>query len=570
MLSIKSIGRVSKRYRHLRRYQQILGIILKYGFENIVHAMNIDRYIESGLQLIPFVKSHEKVEKLSKNQRIRMTLEELGPTFIKMGQVLSSRPDLIPVDLLNELAKLQDHVPPFEFEHVKTIIASEFGKPHDKVFNSIEETPIASASIGQVHKAKINNQANHNDEIAVKIQRPGIRKTIETDLEIMLHLASIMGNNIEEVAAFNPVKIVEEFAKTIEKELDYSIEASNMEQMADQFKNDKTIHIPKVYFAESSERVLAMEYINGIKADDMDAIESAGLDKKLLTRRGADFIMKQVFEYGLFHADPHPGNIFFMEKNCICPVDFGMTGFVDQTTGEVFIDLIHSITTDNFKLTARLLCELGEYETQPDLIRLEKDVSLFVSTHLSKALKDIKTAKMLTLFLELSAIHKLRIPPDFFLMIKAFISIEGLAKKLDPDFDMLSHAIPYVTAAKYRKFKPSRIAKEFIGLARESYKLLQIFPTDVLEIMRLTKSGKLSFNMKIEGLDRMLNTQDQTSNRISFSIIIAALILGSAILINSEAPPMLFGVSVIGIAGFTAAAVMGIWLLVAIIRRGRL
>jgi len=566
MLSIKKIGRISKRYRHLRRYQQIIGIILKYGFENIIDAMNIDRYIESGLGLIPFVNRHEKVEKLSKSQRIRMAFEELGPTFIKMGQVLSSRPDLIPVTLLNEFEKLQDHVPAFEFEQVKAIIASEFGRPHDEIFNSINATPVASASIGQVHTAQIN----HNDQIAVKIQRPGIRKTIETDLEIMLHLASIVENNIEEMAAFKPVKIVEEFAKTIEKELDYSIEASNMEQMADQFKNDKTIYIPKVYFAESSERVLAMEYIKGIKADDVDAIELAGLNKKLLTRRGADFIMKQVFEYGFFHADPHPGNIFFMEGNTICPVDFGMTGFVDQTTREVFVDLIHSIATDNFKLTARLLCELGEYETQPDLVRLEKDVALFVSLHLSKALKEIKTAKMLTLFLELSALHNLRIPPDFFLMIKAFISVEGIAKRLDPDFDMLSHAIPYIRAAKRKKISPSRIAKEFMGIARESYKLLQIFPSDILEIMRMTKSGNLSFKMKIEGLDKLLNTQDQTSNRISFSIIIAALILGSAVLINSDAPPIAFGVSLIGIAGFLAAAVMGIWLLVAIIKKGRL
>ena len=566
MLSIKNIGRVSKRYRHLMRYQQIIGIILKYGFENIIDAMNIDRYIESGLQLIPFVHKHEKVEKFSKNQRIRMALEELGPTFIKMGQVLSSRPDLIPVDLLNELAKLQDHVPAFEFEHVKTIIASEFGKSHDRIFDSIEETPFASASIGQVHRARING----NDLIAVKIQRPGIRKTIETDLEIILHLSSIMEKNIEEVALFKPVKIVEEFAKTLENELDYSIEASNMERMAEQFKNDKTIHIPKVYFTESSERVLAMEYIKGIKADDVTAIESAGLDRKLITRRGADFIMKQVFEYGFFHADPHPGNIFVMGKNRICPVDFGMTGFVDQTTREAFVDLIHSIATNNFKLTARLLCELAGYEIQPDLTHLEKDVSLFVSMHLSKALKDIKTAKMVNQFLELCATHKLRIPPDFFLMMKAFISIEGVAKKLDPDFDMISHAIPYVTAAKLRKFKASRIAKDFMGIARESYKLLQIFPTDVLEIMRLTKSGNLSLNMKIDGLDKMLNTQDQTSNRISFSIIIAALIIGSAMVINSDVPPILFGVSVLGIAGFIAAAVMGIWLLVAIIRKGRL
>ena len=566
MLSIKTIGRVSKRYRHLRRYQQIIGVILKYGFENILHAMNIDRYIESGLQLIPFVTRHEKVEKLSNNQRIRMALEELGPTFIKMGQVLSSRPDLIPVDLLNELSKLQDHVPPFEFEHVKTIIESEFGLPCDQVFTFIEETPFASASIGQVHRARIND----NDPVAVKIQRPGIRKTIEIDLDIIHHLASIMENNIEEAALFNPVRIVEEFARTLEKELDYSIEASSMERMAQQFKDDRTIHIPGVFTAESGERVLTMEYIKGIKADDISAIDAAGLDRNLITRRGADFIMKQVFEHGFFHADPHPGNLFILEKNRICPVDFGMTGFVDKTTREIFVDLIHSIAVNNDKLTARLLCELTEYENQPDFARLEKDVSLFVSLHLSKALKDIKTAKMLNRFLELCAAHKLRIPPDFFLMMKAFISIEGIARRLDPEFDMISHAIPYVTAAKYKKFKPSRIAEEVMGVARESYRLLQNLPGDAVEIMRLTKSGKLSFSIKIDNLDKLLNNQDQTSNRISFSIIIAALILGSAIVINSNVPPILFGVSVIGIAGFLAATVLGIWLLIAIIQKGRL
>jgi ubiquinone biosynthesis protein len=566
MLSIKNIGRVSKRYRHLRRYQQIIGTILKYGFKNIFDAMNIDRYIESGLQLIPFVTVHEKVERLSKNQRIRMALEELGPTFIKMGQVLASRPDLIPVDLLTELAKLQDHVPSFEFEQVKAIIASEFARPYDDIFDSMEEKPFASASIGQVHRAKINSR----DLVAVKIQRPGIRKTIEVDLEIILHLASIMENTIEEIAVFKPVKIVEEFAKTLEKELNYAIEAGSMEQMARQFKSDKTIHIPRVYIDASTERVLTMEYIQGIKADDIEAIDAAGLDRRLITCRGADFIMQQVFEHGFFHADPHPGNIFVMEKNRICPVDFGMTGFVNQATREIFVDLIHSISVSNFKLTARLLCELSEYENQPDMACLEKDISQFVSLHLYKALKNIKTAGMVTRFLELCAVHHLRIPPDFFLMMKAFISIEGVAKRLDPDFDMISHAVPYVTAAKLRKFKPSRIAEDVMGIARESYKLIQNLPTDAGEIIRLAKSGRLSFNIKIQGLDRLLNTQDQTSNRISFSIIIAALIIGSAMVINSHVPPILFGVSVIGIGGFIAAVVMGIWLLVAIIQKGRL
>lgn len=379
-----------------------------------------------------------------------------------------------------------------------------------------------------------------------------------------------MERNIEEVAFYRPVKIVEEFAKTLEKELDYTIEAANMERMASQFQHDKTIHIPKVYRAESSERVLTMEFINGIKASDIDAIDRAGLDRKRITRRGADFIMKQVFEHGFFHADPHPGNIFILDNNRICPVDFGMTGFLDRGTRELFVDIIHAVATNNARLAARLLCDLCDYERQPDMVRLEKDVGLFVSVHLTRALKEIKTSRMVNQLIGLCAAHGLRIPPDLFLMMKAFVSIESVARKLDPDFNMMGHAVPYVTTAKYLKFSPSKIAGDLMDIARESYKLIQQLPSDTLDILRLIRQGKMRIAIDIQGLDKLIAHQDQTSNRISFSIIIAALILGSAIVINSDVPPMLFGVSVIGIAGFLAAGIMGVWLLIAIIKKGRL
>jgi ubiquinone biosynthesis protein len=566
MLSIKKIGTLGKRYRHLIRYQQIIGIILRYGFDNILDALDFDRYIESGLKLIPFYKPHERVEKLSRNQRIRMALEELGPTFVKMGQVLSSRPDLIPMDLITELSKLQDEIPAFGFDQVQETIAAEFGKPLPELFHFIDEQPFACASIGQVHRASVTGE----DRLAVKVQRPGIRKIIEADLEIIHHLAGIMERNIEEVAFYRPVKIVEEFAKTLEKELDYTIEAANMERMARQFQHDRTIHIPKVYTAESSERVLTMEFINGIKASDINAIDRAGLDRKLITRRGADFVMKQVFEHGFFHADPHPGNIFILDNNRICPVDFGMTGFLDRGTRELFVDIIHAVATNNARLAARLLCDLCDYETHPDMTRLEKDVGLFVSVHLTRALKDIKTSRMVNQLVGLCSAHGLRIPPDLFLMMKAFISVESVARKLDPDFNILGHAVPYVTTAKYQKFSPSKIAEDLMDIARGSYKLIQQLPADTLEILRLIRQGKTRISIDIQGLDKLIAHQDQTSNRISFSIIIAALILGSAIVINSDVPPMLFGVSVIGIAGFLAAGIMGIWLLIAIIQKGRL
>ncbi len=559
MLSFTTISNVTKRYRHLVRYQQIIGIIFKYGFENILDAMGIDHYLDK----ISFSKPHEK---LSRNQRIRMVLEELGPTFIKMGQVLSSRPDLIPLDLTRELTRLQDKVPSFPFEQVRQIILAEFGKPISEVFHSFEDAPFASASIGQVHRAELSP----NEQVAVKIQRPGIRKTVEVDLEIIHYLAQVMEKNLEDIAIFRPVKIVEEFAASLEKELDYTIEAASMEQMADQFAGDSSIHIPEVYRSHSTQRVLSMEYIKGIKADDIDAIDRAGLDRKKITRRGADFIMRQVFEFGFFHADPHPGNIFILEDMRICVIDFGMTGFVSLGTRELFIDLLQALASKNNQNSTRIVCRLTEAHAQVNMAALEKDISQFSAIYLSKKLKEINPSRMVHQFLELCARHGLRIPPDLFLMIKAFISIEGVARSLDPEFDMLGHARPYVRAATLRKYSVSRVSREFTSIARDTFSLLQTLPLDTSQIITQIKQGKIKTTIKIEGIERLMMTQDQTSNRISFAIIIAALILGSAIVLNSRIPPMIFGVSIIGIAGFIAAAVLGFWLLVAIIRRGRL
>ena len=559
MLSFKTISKITKRYRHLVRYQQIIGIVFKYGFENIIDAMKIDHYID----IIPFSKPHQK---LSRNQRIRMVLEELGPTFIKMGQVLSSRPDLIPLDLTRELAKLQDKVPSFSFEQVGQIILAEFGSPMSDVFHSFEESPFASASIGQVHRARLSP----NEPVAVKIQRPGIRKTVEVDLEIIHYLAQVMEKNIEDVEIFRPVKIVEEFARTLEKELDYMVEAANMEQMADQFAKERAIHIPEVYWSHSTQRVLCMEFIRGIKADDVEAIDRAGLDRKKITRAGADFVLRQVFEFGFFHADPHPGNIFILEDQRICMIDFGMTGFVDSSTRELFIDLLQGLASNNTRDTARLLYRLTDPDDSVNMADLEKDIAQFCALYLSRKLEELNPSRMIHQFFELCTRHGLRIPPDLFLMIKAFLSIEGVARTLNPQFDMFAHARPYIRAAMLRKYSLPRLSREFAGIAKDTLALLQTLPGDTGSIITQIKQGKIKATISIEGLERIMMNQDQTSNRISFAIIIAALILGSAIVLNSRIPPLILGVSVIGIAGFIAAAVLGIWLLVAIIRRGRL
>ena len=565
MLSIRKIGVISRTYRHLSRYRQILAILFKYGFGDLVELLRIEQYVEVGLQLISR-KRRDRIERFSRAERVRMALEELGPTYIKLGQVLSTRPDLIPVDFINELSKLQDDVSPCPLSDVCGVIASELGHPPDDVFESFEETPLASASIGQVYRARLKD----GEAVAVKVQRPGIRKIIEVDLEIMLHLATLMERHLEELAIHRPVRIVEEFAKVIEREIDYTIEATNMERVAREFLDDPTIYVPKVFRETTTARVLTMEYVEGIKVSQIDALERAGLDRKVITIRGANFYLKQIFNQGFFHADPHPGNIFVLSDNVICLLDFGMVGSVDRQTREEFVDLVDSVINQHENRVCQILLKLAVWDEEPDMQSLEKDVATFMGQHLHKPLKEIRIGKLLQDLLEIASRHRLGIPPDLFLMMKALGTIEGVALSLDPDFDMTAQTEPFIERVKLARFFPHRIAGDVFRIAGDLLQFTRQFPREVLEISRLIRQKKLTVKLDHQGLEDMLATHDRISNRISFSIIIASLIIGSALIVISGTPPFVYGISLIGIILFLAAAVMGIWLLVAILRKGRL
>lgn len=565
MLSIRKIGVVGRTYRNLNRYRQILAVLFKYGFGDLIELLKIEQYIEVGLQLIS-KNRRSRIEKLSRAERVRMAFEELGPTYIKLGQVLSTRPDLVPVDFSNELSKLQDNVPSFAFSAAKRIIETEFGSPLEELFDFFDEAPFASASIGQVHKAGLKD----GETVAVKVQRPSIKKIIEVDLEIMLHLAMLVERNIIEIALYRPVKIIEEFARTLEKEIDYTIEATSMERFARHFLNDPTIYIPKVFRDMTTEHVLTMELVDGIKVSEIDRLDEAGLDRKTITVRGANFYLKQVFDFGFFHADPHPGNIFILPDNVICLLDFGMTGSVDRQTRENFVDFIDSVAHRHEAKATQVLLKLTSWDDEPDIRQLERDVTDFMGQHLYKPLKNIEVGKLLSHLLNLISRHRLMIAPDIFLMMKTMATIEGVALILDPDFDMIAQTAPFIRRIKLSRFHPERIADDLIQLVSEMLQFVEKFPKDMLEIARLIRQQKLSIKMEHKGFDAMLATHDRISNRISFSIIIAALIIGSALIVISEIPPLFYGISLIGIVLFSTAAIMGIWLLVAILRKGRL
>lgn len=565
MLSIRKIGVIGRTYRHLNRYRQILAVLFKYGFGDLVDVLKIEQYLEIGLQMISR-KRREQVERLARPERLRMALEELGPTFIKLGQMLSTRPDLIAVEFIEELSKLQDRVPPFSHTEVAKIIESELGGPPKDMFEHFEEGPLAAASIGQVHRARLKD----GEEVVVKVQRPGIRKIIEVDLEIMLHLASLMERHLEEFQVNRPARIVEEFARTLEKEIDYTIEASHIERFSRQFIDDATVYVPKVFRETTTERVLTMEYIEGVKASEIERIDKEGLDRKVITARGADLILKQIFEHGFFHADPHPGNIYVLPGNVICYLDFGMMGSMDRQTRENFAGLVHSVVRRDESGAMQALLMLTQHDEEPDTRLLARDLADFIGQHLYGPLKDLQIEKLLQQLMELISRHRLQMPPDLFLMLKALATAEGVGLSLDPEFHMINQAAPFVQRVKMEQFHPKRVANDILRSAVDLVRLMQEIPGELRELLRQMKRGKVKMEFEHRGLEPMLTTHDQISNRIAFSIVIAALIVGSALIVLSKTPPFLFGIPVIGIIGFVAAAIMGVWLLIAILKKGRL
>jgi ubiquinone biosynthesis protein len=564
MLNIRKIGVIGRTYRHLNRYRQILAVFIKYGFDDLLEMLKIDQYLEVGMQMISR-KREPRDERLTRPQRVRHAFEELGPTYIKLGQVLSTRPDLIPMDFTEEFAKLQDHVPSFDFELVRDLVERELLAPTDIIFKHIESKPVATASIGQVHRAVLPD----GEQVAVKFQRPGIRKIVEVDLEIMLHLAMLTEKHLPELALHRPVKIVEEFARTLENEIDYKREATNMERVARQFLEDDSVYIPKVFRDLTSSRILTTEFVaGGIKISRLEQLDAAGLDRRRLCARGAALVLKQVFEHGFFHADPHPGNIFALPNDVICLLDFGMMGVVDRQTREDIVDLVDAIVQQNETRTAQVLLRLTDWDEPPDRRQFERGIADFMGHHLYKPLKDIEFGKLLHELLSLATTFQLRIPPDIFLMFKALGTVESIARMLDPDFDMVSTSKPFVRKVKMDRVHPQRIANDAVEGVARLLEFLDRFPREVLHLFHMIRRERLSVRLDHSGLSNMLATHDRISNRLSFSIIIAALIIGSALIVISETPPLFYGISLIGIILFLGAAILGVWLLVAIIKKG--
>lgn len=552
-------NRLIRNYRNLKRYHQIISVFVRYGFGDIISRLSLDYFIQA-VKYKNIKKS--QFEKISIAARLRMAFEELGPTFVKFGQVLSIRPDMLPESFIEEFKKLQDNVPPFSGEQAIEEIETQLGKSVEELYSSFDATPIASASIAQVHRAMTNT----HEQVIIKIQRPNIQNMIDTDLRILSDLAKLIEKNVQESHLFSPCRIVSEFSKTIQSELNFYREGQNIERFHKNFADDKTVYIPKVYWELTTDRILTMEYIDGIKISKVDELEASGLNKKIIAINGAQLVLKQIFEYGFFHADPHPGNIFVLPDNIIAPLDFGMVGSLDEEEMEAVGALLTAFVKKDVKKIISVLVDLGIMENALDIRNLKIDLSDFLDRYYQVPLFQLDIGKILNEIIAIMRNHHIQLPAELTLMGKALVTEESVGRTLDPEFDMVSLAKPYVEKMMIRKLDPRRHLRDFSDTLDEFIRLFKILPSEIRVITAKVKTGEIKIQFEHRGLDNLIAGLNRTGNRLSFSLIVAALIIGSSLIAHSDKGPQIHDLSVLGIFGYLIAAFFGLWLVITIFR----
>lgn len=561
-----TFSRINRNIRSIRRYRTILGILIKYGFGHVVEQLNIDYYLELGRRIVTLGTATKEIERLTQPQRLRLAMEELGPTFIKLGQVLSTRPDLIPREYADEFNKLQDKVPGLPFSAIGRQIEDELGAPVVEYFAHLDPRPLAAASIAQVHRGRLHS----GDEIVVKVRRPGVKNLVETDLDILMGLAYLIENHIPTGALYDPMGIVKEFRRVIRREMDFSREGLTIDRFAANFANDPSVHVPKVHWDQTGEAVLTMEYIEGIKVSELRPLQESGSDLKVIARNGADYLLKQVLVHGFFHADPHPGNIFILGNNVICLLDYGMVGRVDDDLKYQLAELLVAVLQRDVDRIISQLLYSGELNDEVDRKQLKRDLSEFIDDYYELPLQEIHAGKLLGEFVDILTHYRIKFSPDLILLAKALVTMEGIGRQLDPDFNMIAHLRPFMERLLRERMTPGNISRELLRTAQSYGALAKNFPRDVKELINRINRNKFKIDLEHRGLERLIADIDKSSNRLSFSLLIAALIVGSSLIMQTEKGPLLFGFPVLGFLGYLIAGFLGLWLAIAILRSGRL
>ena len=556
-------------YNHLPRYREILSILFKYGFADVLRLVALQHILRIEDATI---RTHPDDKILSKPlpERLRLALEELGPTFIKFGQILSSRRDLITDDYFVELSKLQSGVPPFPGKEARAIIEEELGHSIRDLFSEFKDVPIGSASIAQVHQAKLKD----GTPVAVKVQRPDIEITIALDIAILHDLARFVEKHVPESAGLNPTGVVREFTETLQRELDFDNEAMNAERFAEQFEGNSHIRVLKIYRKLSTERVLTMDFITGVAITDTEKLQAQGTDPAKLAVTMTGLIYEQIFDFGFFHGDPHPGNMTVLPDGRIALYDYGMMGKFTPHMRESIALLVGGLAEKNHSQTTRSILDLSEEGVASDQMLLQAEVEKFAESNLTKPLKDICLGDVLNSLLGLLRDNHLRMKPAFYLGIKALAQVEAIGRALNPDLNFILLGEPYATRVLVGKFGVGRVGTILKGVAVELLDFLRDFPGDFRQLYQSIRRGKINIPLehKIDpqGFEPLRATMDSIANRLANAILTASVLICSSIVILAHVPPHLGGVSIPGLIGLLFGAYMCLRLFLSMWKHGGL
>jgi ubiquinone biosynthesis protein len=552
--------------RELPRLHEIASVFIRHGLGDFVQRIGIAGVLERAGQILHRSPVAEQVT-LDPAQRMRMALEELGPTFIKLGQVMATRVDLFPPRWIAEFEKLHAEVPAEPFEHLVPELTRALGRSPHEVFRDIEPQAYGAASIAQVHRARLQD----GTPVVLKVRRPGVREKIDADLRLLRRVSELIESEIPEARRYRPAEVAEQFAKSLEREADFGVETRNIERFAKNFAGDPHIVIPRIYPEYTSDVLLVQEHVDGIPATNVPAVEAAGLDKRLLAARGVDGFLKMILLDGFFHADPHPGNVFYLPGNRIVVIDFGMVGRLSPRRRAQVIDLLGGLARMAEEPMLEVLLDWAG-DAYVDEVKLAADVNDMVFDYEGVPLKDIRVGNVIRQFAGIVREHSIVLPSDLSLMFKALITLEGLGRQYDPEFHITEHLTPLVKDALAARYQPTELMRRGRSTVSEFMSVVGGVPRDLARFLREARRGKTRIDLDLKRLDSFGRQLDRTLDRVAVGILTASLVIGSAIVLTVRDGPTLWGIPVLpamGMLGYVLAFLNSVWIVYGIWRSGR-
>jgi ubiquinone biosynthesis protein len=549
--------------RDLSRLHEIASVLIRYGWGDVVRVLGLEALLERAGRILHWNETSE-TRHLDLPVRLRMALTELGPTFVKLGQLLATRVDMFPPDWIAEFEMLQSTVPPVPFDDLRPFVEKVFGAPVNAVFSEFDRQPFAAASIAQVHRARLAD----GTPVVVKIRRPDIERRIAADLRILSHLGRLLELEFPEWRRYQPTRVVAQFKRSLMRELDLVKEARNIEYFARNFAGDDTVAIPRVYWKWTHETVNVQDEMVGIPGTDLDAVRAAGLDTALLAARGADIVLKMILVHGYFHADPHPGNVVYLPGNRIALLDFGMVGRLTESRRHQIADLLNALAQKDEEGIVRVLSEWSG-SSELDEGRLANDVSELVFSYDNLSLKDVRIGALLNEITALMRDNGLTLPADLTLLFKALITLEGFGSQLNPDFHMIDHLAPFVENVIAVRYSPGAVLARARRGLKEFADIIGSLPRDMARLMRQARRGRVKIDLDLKRLDHFGHQIDHATNRLTMGILTASLVIGSSIIMTIKSGPTLFGLPLFGFLGFLVAFVNSLWILYSIWRSGK-